>query len=188
MLWSLLIATSLASAEIEPPPAPRVVGLGMGFQAGSQAIHGVAWVPAADWRTVEVRVFTGPNTSVDFGTDWLRLILSRLLTSAPTLPMSVCLHLRLPTDGGWALAAAPALDLGIGMESVIREEQLAHRPLVALSPSAKLGFEHTSRGGHYDYGFYLRGSTGATFAPSGTKRYSRLVLEMTHTWNILGAR
>jgi hypothetical protein len=182
----LLLATALATAADDP--GQRVVGLGMGFQAGSQAIHGVAWVPAADWRTVEVRVFLNENSSVDFGTDWLRLILSRLLTSAPTLPMSACLHLRFPTDGGWALAAAPGLDLGIGVASVIRDEQLAHRPLLALSPSAKFGFEHTSEGGHYDYGFYLRASTGATFSPGGTERYSRLVLEMTHTWNILGTR
>ncbi len=79
MLWPLLIAASVASTEIEAPASPRVVGLGLEFQAGSQAIHGVAWVPAADWRTVEVRVFLNERTSVDFGTDWLRLILSRLL-------------------------------------------------------------------------------------------------------------
>jgi hypothetical protein len=186
MLTPLLLAAALATAD--PAPATPVVGLGMSFQAGSQAIHGVAWVPAADWRTVELRVFLSEHTSVDFGADWIRLALSRLLTSAPTLPMSVCLHLRAPTDGGWALAAAPGLDLGVGLAAVVVDEELAHRPLVAVSPSAKLGFEHSSAGGHYDYGFFLRGSTGATFAPSGTTRYSRLVLEMTHTWNILGAR
>lgn len=186
MIAPLLLATSLCTAATEP--GQRLVGLGMGFQAGSQAIHGVAWVPAADWRTVELRFFVSEQASLDFSTDWLRLLLSRLLTSAPTLPMSACLHLRFPTDGGWALAAAPGLDLGLGVESVVSNERLAYRPLVALSPAAKLGFEHASEGGHYDYGFFLKGSTGATFAPSGTDRYSRLVLEMTHTWNILGTR
>ncbi len=185
MLALLLLAASVAAAD---DPGRKVMGLGLNFEAGSQAIHGVAWVPAADWRTVEVRAYINDNTSVDFHADWIRLALTRLLSSAPTLPTSVALHLRSPTGGGWALAAAPGLDVSVGMESVIVEEQLAWRPLVGLSPSAKLGFEKGSAGRHHDFGVFLRGSTGATFAPSGTSRYSRLVLQLTFTWNFLGER
>ncbi len=184
MILPLLLSATLATAD---DPGRRVFGLGLSAELGSQAIHGVAWVPAADWRTVEARVFIGETTSIDFGVDWIRLILTRLVSSEPTLPSTVCVHLRSPTGGGWALALAPGLDTELGWSAVVVDEQLAHRPVFGLAPSAKLGFEKGSDGHHHDVGVFLRGSTGVTVSPYGIDRSSRITLQLTFTWNLLGA-
>ena len=186
MLWPLLaLLGGLAHAGDDG--ASRHVGFGASLELGSQRIAHKVRVPAADLRSIETRYFVTPTTSVDLRVDFARLVITRLLTSNPELPMAACVHFRWPLWRHWSLALAPGLDTAWGGESMVIDEQLAYRPTALLAYLGKLGLDRSSRGKHFELGLYLRHTLGGDLAFSGSEPVNRFVFELSITWNTLRA-
>jgi hypothetical protein len=182
-MFGVLLPLLVGLAQAQPSAPERHVGFGFALELGSQRIAEGVRVPAADLRTVETRYFLTPETSVDLRVDWVRLLLTRLLTSNPELPLSACVHFRWPRKRRWSWALAPGLDTSWGVESLVIDERLAYRPTAMLAYVGKLGLEHSSRDHRFDWGLYLRHSLGADLAVSGSEPVNRFVLEISTTWN-----
>lgn len=184
MPWLLLLLTLAPGGAAEDAPA-RQLGFGFAFEAGRQRTPEGVRIASADLRTIETRYFIDPLLSADLRVDWVRLVVSRLLTSNPELPISACLHWRKPLWRRWSLGLAPGLDTWLGVESLVIDDELAWRPTAMLAYTGKAGLEHASRRARHDWGLFLRYSLGADLALSGSAPVSRFVLEMSFTWNLL---
>ncbi|MBN2799752.1 MAG: hypothetical protein JXX28_11450 [Deltaproteobacteria bacterium] len=171
-----MILLTLIFAALAGPPQP--VALGFAAEVGSKDFRGVS-APAMDLFTLEARVLLSPSTSVDLRADWTQLFYSSVLTSSPRLPLLALYHRRAPLGSRFALGYAGGLDLALGRDAVVVDEQLAHIAGGRLAVSGKLGVERRGRRDRSSWGLSLRTSRGIAYTLGAPALYRRTVLEFT---------
>jgi len=154
-------------------PLPRYA-LGFAFAGGGQH-HPLNRVPMIDLLVFELRWFFDANRSLDLQVDRIQLWLSRATTSQPRLGLSTSYALRRPVGKRFGWVVAPGLDLDVGADALVIDEQLAWRPRVAPALSVRGGLELRTQRQRMNYGLVLHAAVG--------REHRRLLVETRFTWN-----
>jgi hypothetical protein len=154
-------------------PLPRYA-LGFAFAVGGQH-HPLSRVPMVDLLVFELRWFLDANHSLDLQVDRMQLWLSRAATSEPRLGLSTSYALRRDVGRRFGWVVAPGLDLDIGADALVIDEQLAWRPRVSPALSVRGGLELRTQSKRMNYGLVLHAAVG--------REHRRLMVETKFTWN-----
>ncbi len=163
-------------AERPPPraePMPRYA-LGFAFAVGGQH-HPMHRVPMVDLLVFEARWFLDAGRSLDLQVDRVQLWLTRSMTSQPRLGLSTSYSLRRPVGKRFRWVVAPGLDLDIGADAVVIDEELGWRPRVSPALSMRGGLEIRTQRKRMDYGLVLHAAIG--------REHRRLLVETKFMWN-----
>jgi hypothetical protein len=129
-----------------------------------------------DLMVFQFRWFFDADTSLDFQVDRMQLWLSRSLTSEPRLGLSASYNMRRPVWKRLRLTVAPGVDLDIGADSRVIDEELDWQPRIEGALAIRAGIElRTKKRKRMDYGLVLHGAIGVD--------HRRLLVETTFLWN-----
>ena len=154
-------------------PVPRYA-LGFAFAAGGQH-HPMSRVPMVDLLVFEARWYLDANRSLDLQVDRIQLWLTRSMTSQPRLGLSTCYSMRRPVGKRFRWLVAPGLDLDVGADAVVIDEELAWKARVSPALSVRGGLEIRTQRKRMDYGLVLHGAIG--------REHRRLLVETKFMWN-----